>query len=347
MSLLLAFLLAGNAVAGDVTPAEITYATLGTESGGNIPIDMGLTEAGAVSYVIVNHLPTGITRTQLLAGKDETGANAAGSGAVSIPVNGPYSITPPAGLNGNYWIAFNSADAAGNRSNNITILGPIALNTTSGTTPALVYVGEAHSATIGTFFTFDQASANGGRPLPAIYTAGRYGITVTCNSALPSAVTIDGQSAGAAVDSILDNPESAAYYEVTIPGGGTGQITVTFPSNQGCTVQVVRLDAITRVATLKYNRQVGTTTMPLNDSGTVHLTTSAGDMAFCVIHTADTAPGAITGMTLMKPTFSVGTRQILGAINTNCAGGDPETMTLTTSGAFKWTTSMIVQYRAT
>lgn len=119
------------AAAGDTTPPSITAASLGTLSGNTLPINITISEASNVDMVLVNHNPTGITPPQVAAHTDETGAAPAGSTVLNVAASGTVNYTVPNGLNGNYYVALSPIDGAGNRSATVTILGPIAIDTTA------------------------------------------------------------------------------------------------------------------------------------------------------------------------------------------------------------------------
>ena len=120
-------------VQGDTTAPEITSASAGSQTATEIPITMTITEAGTVDYVLVDHDPTGITPAQVVAGTDEADAAATDADQFAASATGTYNVAIPNGLSGNYYLAMSIVDAASNRSTDVDIVGPIAIDTLAST----------------------------------------------------------------------------------------------------------------------------------------------------------------------------------------------------------------------
>lgn len=332
--------------AADTTAPEITAASAGAESGGVIPITMSITEAGTVDYVLTDHDPTGISVAQVLAGTDEADAAATDQDQFTVTASGDYDVAVPSGLSGStFYIAMSIIDASGNRSTDVDIVGPMTIDTTTGATSQ--FVGSAYISSFSTSHTFDNGTPTDTAALPATYAAGTYLLGIQSGSVVPTAVTVDGTSA-TLVQSYVDGTTTVSAWEVTLAGGGSGQIVVTLAVSKACAVTLYELDpALGLVASLAYSRQIGGgSPLPANEvtAGGTHLTTLAGDTVFVFASSAQ-IPTGWNGLVEVDPASSVNSRYLFSAWASSAAGGDPETMNL--QYALNWigTTFVTLQYR--
>lgn len=211
---------------------------------------------------------------------------------------------------------------------------------------SIVHIGSAYMSTGNTNITMDSGTATTGTAIPATLSAGKYAIFVGVQSAAPTTATVGGVSLGTAVATIIDNPESVVYYEVTLASTTTASFVFTFATAQQPGIAIYKIDNLTRTGYLAYNRQVGTTAFPFGTDGTNNLTTLANDKVIATFVTTGSTATSYVNLTETVPVATIGGPRKFGSAYTNTApAGTPATFSTTLNAAFQWTGVIIVGYR--
>ena len=332
---------AGPSDSKSATPQDVVDPVIGTTTvnTSTSEIDVSTVSEAGQYFALVNYSATALTgadiESQVAAGTPdaEVGPVSLSSGAntVSIDLSGVTA--------GTAYLHQTVKDAAGNYSTDVPV--QFTQPAGGGSTPA--FKGDAYNSTAATSHTFNSTST-GETALPATIAAGKYVVLVMTKDTVPTGVTVDG-TAATLKHSVATADRTVSAWEVTTTGSGVNNIVVSIGVSEICAAILFDVGSKAFATGIAFDRQIGTTTFPINDDGTTSLTTQSGDLVMTICATVDTAPAGWVGLTQVKAYQTLGARGYLAAWANPAAGGAPESLSLTTSAAWKYTAVATVVYR--